>query len=151
MEVAEQLQGEVGDAACNQRPYGHPVEEDDSCHGADDEGGDHVRGIFQQIDPAASRQRRQQPCDDGDDASLAAEGVNHGVDGDGAIGDGHQDGSREDDDAPVDALSAQRIERRRQPQHLQQEHYTCGVDHGHIVAQVTEQQDGDDGDIFYIQ
>ena len=88
LEAAEELQGEVGDAPCNQRAYGYAVEEDDSCHGADDEGRDHIGTVFQEVNPAAAGQSRQQSCYDGDDASVGAEGIYHGIDGDGAIGYG---------------------------------------------------------------
>ena len=127
------------------------MEEDDPCHGADDEGRNHIRGALEELYAAASRQSCQETCDDGDDACMAAEGVNHGVDGDGAVGNGHQYGSGEDDDAPVEALGAQGFEGRGEAKHLQQQHDARRIDYGHIVSEITKQQDSDEGDIFYVQ
>ena len=49
-------------------------------------------------------------------------------------------GGGQNDDAPVEALRTQGIEGCSQPEDFQPEYNGGGIDNGHIMAQITEQQ-----------
>ena len=119
-----------------------------------DERGNEFRIDGKQLDAAAACDGREQARRDGDEAGRGLERVNHRADCDFARRNRHEDGGRQQDDAPVEALRAERRERRRDAEHADDfecEHDERRVDDGHVVAEVGEQQHGSEREIFRIQ
>ena len=147
-EMLENLQHEVGEPRCDEGAYGDALEGEDADHGADDECRDDIRGSLEQGDAAASGDGGKESGADGDDAELGLERLDHGMDRDGACGDGDEDGRCQDDDAPVESLGAQSVEGGGESQELEYQNDSNGIDHRHVMSHKAQEQDGDEGDVF---
>lgn len=138
MKMRHETHDEVGEATRDEWTDRDALECDDADHRADDERGDEFRGRREQLETAAARDGREQPREHRYDADRRLEGVDHRLDRDLSCGDRHEDRRREQDDAPVEPVAAERRERRAEPEHLEREHDARRVDHCHVVADERE-------------
>ena len=150
LQNGEELHQGIRHATGDQGTDGDALEEADADDRADDEGGDDVRIVLQQLDAAAARHCREDAADDSGDAERALEGVDHVGNGHVSCRDGHEDGGKEEHDAPVQSVGGQEVEHRRQAQELQDEHDEDGIGDRAVVTDDAEREDHEQHEIFRI-
>ena len=146
----EELHQCVGHATRDQRPDGDALEEAHADDRADDECGDDVRIVLQQLDAAAARHGSENTTDDGGYAQGTLEGIDHVGDGHVACRNRHEDGSQKEYDAPVQPIDGKDVEHCRQSEKLQNEHDDDGIGDRRIVTDDAEGEDQEQHEVFGI-